>query len=92
MATDRKVVIAVDETEVSAYAFTWALHNLLKKTDKVVVLTATPFVSLDFPSADIASGKFFLLSLPLLCTYVFEGSVHFLSFRYRYFSRKAPQW
>jgi len=55
METDRKIIIAVDDSETSAYAFTWALHNLFKKSDKVIVLTAAPFVTLDFPSTDIAS-------------------------------------
>jgi nucleotide-binding universal stress UspA family protein len=55
MATDRKIIIAVDDSETSAYAFTWALHNLFKKSDKVIVLTAAPFVTLDYPSTDIAS-------------------------------------
>jgi hypothetical protein len=55
METDRKIIIAVDDSETSAYAFTWALHHLLKKSDKVIVLTAAPFVTLDFPSTDIAS-------------------------------------
>ncbi len=58
MATDRKIIIAVDDSETSAYAFTWALHNLFKKSDKVIVLTAAPFVTLDFPSTDIASGTY----------------------------------
>lgn len=58
METDRKIIIAVDDSETSAYAFTWALHHLLKKSDKVIVLTAAPFVTLDFPSTDIASGTY----------------------------------
>lgn len=58
METDRKIIIAVDDSETSAYAFTWALHNLFKKSDKVIVLTAAPFVTLDFPSTDIASGTY----------------------------------
>jgi len=55
MATDRKIIVAVDDSEVSAYAFTWALHNLVRKTDKVVVLTAAPFVALGYPSPDMAT-------------------------------------
>jgi hypothetical protein len=58
METDRKIIIAVDDSETSAYAFTWALHHLLKKSDKVIVLTAARFVTLDFPSTDIASGTY----------------------------------
>lgn len=57
MATDRKIIVAVDDSEVSAYAFTWALHNLVRKTDKVVVLTAAPFVALGYPSPDMATGE-----------------------------------
>ena len=59
MGADRKIVIAVDDSEASAYAFTWALQNLVRKTDKVVVLTAAPFVTLDYPSTDIATGTSF---------------------------------
>ncbi|KAH9552430.1 hypothetical protein CY35_09G066300 [Sphagnum magellanicum] len=55
MATERKIIIAVDDSETSAYAFTWALHNLLRKSDKVVVLTVAPFVTLDYTYTDIAS-------------------------------------
>jgi hypothetical protein len=58
METDRKIIIAVDDSETSAYAFTWALHHLFKKTDKVIVLTAARFVTLDYPSTDIASGTY----------------------------------
>jgi nucleotide-binding universal stress UspA family protein len=61
MATERKIIIAVDDSETSAYAFTWALHNLLRKSDKVVVLTVAPFVSLDYTYTDIASGTTRLL-------------------------------
>lgn len=57
MASGRKIMIAVDDTEVSAYAFTWALHNLLRKSDQVVALTAAPYVDITYPSADLASGK-----------------------------------
>lgn len=57
MASSRKIMIAVDDTEVSAYAFTWALHNLLRKSDQVIALTAAPFVDITYPSADLASGK-----------------------------------
>lgn len=55
MASGRKIMIAVDHTEVSAYAFTWALHNLLRKSDQVIALTAAPFVDITYPSADLAS-------------------------------------
>lgn len=57
MASVRKIVIAVDDSEVSAYAFTWALYNLLRKTDHVVALTAAPFVDITYPSSDMAAGK-----------------------------------
>jgi hypothetical protein len=67
MASGRKIMVAVDNSEVSAYAFTWALHNLLRKTDQVIVLTAAPFVDVSYPSSDMAAGKF---------TYLY-GTVHF---------------
>ena len=50
-------MVAVDDTEVSAYAFTWALHNLLRKTDQAIVLTAAPFVDVTYPTTDMAAGK-----------------------------------
>jgi len=50
-------MVAVDDSEVSAYAFTWALHNLVRKTDHVVALTAAPFVDITYPSTDMAAGK-----------------------------------
>ncbi len=65
METDRKIIIAVDDSETSAYAFTWALHHLFKKSDKVIVLTAAPFVTLDYPSTDIASGTYTYIHVPL---------------------------
>lgn len=57
MVTDgkRRVMVAVDDSEVSSYAFTWGIRNLIRADDHVVVLTAAP--SLDrVPSADIATG------------------------------------
>lgn len=59
MATEakRRVMIAVDDSEVSSYAFTWGIRNLIRPNDHVVVLTAAPITELDFPSADIATGE-----------------------------------
>ena len=57
MASGRKIMVAVDDSEVSAYAFTWALHNLVRKSDQVIVLTAAPFVDVTYPSSDMAAGK-----------------------------------
>ncbi|CAM6120480.1 unnamed protein product [Calypogeia fissa] len=58
MVTDgrRKVMIAVDDSEVSSYAFTWGIRNLIRTDDHVVVLTAAPFTGVDFPTADMATG------------------------------------
>ncbi|KAG0627142.1 hypothetical protein M758_2G176800 [Ceratodon purpureus] len=55
MASGRKIMVAVDDSEVSAYAFTWALHNLVRKSDQVIVLTAAPFVDVTYPSSDMAA-------------------------------------
>jgi len=55
MASGRKIMVAVDDSEVSAYAFTWALHNLVRKADHVVALTAAPFVDITYPSTDLAA-------------------------------------
>lgn len=38
MADNRKLLVAVDDSETSAYAFTWTLYNLIKQDDHLVVL------------------------------------------------------
>eukprot|EP01018_Ginkgo_biloba_P013664 Gb_12734 [translate_table: standard] len=55
MASDRKVMVAVDDSEISAYAFTWALYNLIRENDHIVVLNVAPFVGMNLPSPDLAS-------------------------------------
>lgn len=67
MASGRKILVAVDDSEVSAYAFTWALHNLFRKTDQVIVLTAAPFVDITYPSSDMAAGMFTYLFAKAHC-------------------------
>jgi hypothetical protein len=52
----RKVMVAVDDSEISSYAFTWGLRNLIRPDDHVIVLTAAPLTEEDMPSADIATG------------------------------------
>lgn len=57
MATDRKVIIAVDSSDVSAFAFTWAVTNFFKPTDKVLILTAQEYLpASSLPTVDIAAG------------------------------------
>ncbi|EFJ37749.1 hypothetical protein SELMODRAFT_74840 [Selaginella moellendorffii] len=49
----RKIVAAVDDSEVSAYAFTWGLQNLVRPDDHVVAITVAPFVGADVATADM---------------------------------------
>ena len=56
--TKSKIVVAVDDSEVSAYAVTWALANLVKPSESVLVLTAKSYSLSDaVVTADIASGE-----------------------------------
>ncbi|KAJ7517379.1 hypothetical protein O6H91_21G021100 [Diphasiastrum complanatum] len=72
METPRKVIAAVDATETSAYAFTWALHNLIRKGDHVIVLTVAPYVGLQQPNYDL-TGEY---AIPMVtCTSSMEESV-----------------
>eukprot|EP00271_Cylindrocystis_brebissonii_P016158 TRINITY_DN393_c0_g1_i1.p1 TRINITY_DN393_c0_g1~~TRINITY_DN393_c0_g1_i1.p1 ORF type:complete len:342 (-),score=64.24 TRINITY_DN393_c0_g1_i1:573-1598(-) len=50
MAEERKILIAVDESQASQYAFTWAITNFLRKTDHVLVLNAQQYV----PASEIS--------------------------------------
>lgn len=52
----KRVMVAVDDTEVSAYAFQWALGNFISEGDYVIVLSAAPYLGIDYPNADMASG------------------------------------
>lgn len=64
MASGRKVVIAVDGSEASAYAFTWALTNFLKQTDDVLVLTSQEYLpDSPLPSIDVAAGGEYAIPL-----------------------------
>lgn len=56
-STPRKFLVAVDDSEVSAYAFTWAITNLFRPSDKVFILTAKNYTEdSPLPTADIAAG------------------------------------
>ncbi|KAH7447352.1 hypothetical protein KP509_01G102900 [Ceratopteris richardii] len=55
MATTRKLVVAVDETESSQVAFLWVLHNLARHSDHIVIFNAAPYVGSQFSDADIAN-------------------------------------
>ncbi|MCO5590607.1 hypothetical protein L7F22_044578 [Adiantum nelumboides] len=55
MGSQRKLVIAVDESDASDIAFRWVLHNLARKSDHIVVLNSAPYVGLQFPDPDIAN-------------------------------------
>lgn len=70
MASGSKYVMAVEEDEVSAYAFTWALKNLFKAGDEVVLITAS-FADASLPSADITSGE---IVMPLTTSAIVEES------------------
>lgn len=52
MTNTRKVLVAVDDSETSAYAFTWTLYNLIQQDDHLVILNValTPTV---LPNADV---------------------------------------
>ncbi|CAI5471418.1 unnamed protein product [Closterium sp. Yama58-4] len=53
----RKFLVAVDDSEVSAYAFTWAITNLFRPADSALVLTAKNYApDMPLPTADIAAG------------------------------------
>ncbi|CAI6005721.1 unnamed protein product [Closterium sp. NIES-65] len=57
MAQPRKFLVAVDDSEVSAYAFTWAITNLFRPADSALVLTAKNYApDMPLPTADIAAG------------------------------------
>ncbi|CAI5488108.1 unnamed protein product [Closterium sp. Naga37s-1] len=57
MAQPRKFLVAVDDSEVSAYAFTWAITNLFRPADSALVLTAKNYAAdMPLPTADIAAG------------------------------------
>eukprot|EP00475_Leptophrys_vorax_P012755 TRINITY_DN19122_c0_g1_i1.p1 TRINITY_DN19122_c0_g1~~TRINITY_DN19122_c0_g1_i1.p1 ORF type:complete len:352 (+),score=3.23 TRINITY_DN19122_c0_g1_i1:194-1249(+) len=57
MAAARKFLVAVDDSEVSAYAFTWAITNLFRPADTVLILTAKNYaLDTSLPTADIAAG------------------------------------
>lgn len=55
MGTQRKLVVAVDESDASEVAFRWVLQNLARKSDHIVVLNSAPYVGLQFPDPDIAN-------------------------------------
>uniref|UniRef100_A0A0D6R5Q5 UspA domain-containing protein n=1 Tax=Araucaria cunninghamii TaxID=56994 RepID=A0A0D6R5Q5_ARACU len=61
MASGRKLMVAVDDSETSAYAFTWALYNLVRENDGILVLNVTPSMETDLPTSDLASDY---ISLP----------------------------
>lgn len=53
----RKFIVAVDDTEASAYAFTWALTNIFRANDYVLVLNSESIVPAEtLPTVDIAAG------------------------------------
>lgn len=54
MANYRKVMIAVDDSETSAYAFTWSLYNLIRQHDHLVILSVAQAPSV-LPNPDLAS-------------------------------------
>ncbi|BFI40562.1 hypothetical protein MPTK2_7g10800 [Marchantia polymorpha subsp. ruderalis] len=60
----KRVMVAVDDTEVSAYAFQWALGNFISEGDYVIVLSAAPYLGIDYPNADMASEY----GVPMLAT------------------------
>jgi len=66
---ERKIVVAVDESQESMYALSWCITNLVSDTNKLVLLYVKPpsaFYSLD------AAGYFindtFLLCIHIVCT------------------------
>ena len=50
-------MVAVDDSETSAYAFTWALYNLIREHDHLVILSVALAPSV-LPNPDLASGMF----------------------------------
>eukprot|EP00897_Mesotaenium_endlicherianum_P004330 jgi/Mesen1/3925/ME000209S02930 len=57
MANARKFIVAVDATEASAYAFTWAITNLVKENDHVLILNSAAYATSDvLPTVDLAAG------------------------------------
>lgn len=55
--SSRKFVLAVDESEASAYAFTWAINNLFRAEDYVLVLNSLATVPADtLPTVDVAAA------------------------------------
>jgi nucleotide-binding universal stress UspA family protein len=54
MATNRKLMVAVDDSETSAYAFTWTLYNLIQQNDHLVILSVALAAS-ELPNPDLAS-------------------------------------
>lgn len=53
----RKFIVAVDETEASAYAFTWAIANIFRADDYVLVLNSQNTAPAEaLPTVDIAAA------------------------------------
>jgi len=62
---ERKIMVAVDESQESMYALSWCITNLLSDTNKLVLLYVKPpsaFYSLD------AAGYLTNFTLLIVCT------------------------
>eukprot|EP00246_Nothoceros_aenigmaticus_P018330 TRINITY_DN9547_c0_g1_i1.p1 TRINITY_DN9547_c0_g1~~TRINITY_DN9547_c0_g1_i1.p1 ORF type:complete len:344 (+),score=59.65 TRINITY_DN9547_c0_g1_i1:163-1194(+) len=76
MAGKRNIVVAVDDSETSAYSFTWAIHHFIRKTDHVVVLNAAPYSGAEtLPSVDVALEYGIPVAPPIVDTELAEKTI-----------------
>ncbi|KAL3679345.1 hypothetical protein R1sor_022301 [Riccia sorocarpa] len=49
----KRVMIAVDDSDASAHAFEWAIGNFVHEGDHLIILSASPYLDVGFPNADM---------------------------------------